>query len=179
MGLPQIFNLWEEEEVRLLYTKRVLLVATSHFRRSEGVRKNASAGEPLPRWVYTLSEWLIRANYSPTKLNAIRMASFFHDVTVNPFYSAAIYLLSVCSRLLATIMCNYRFFGYDASPCLWLNTANISSRFWENPVHWSCPRCWRKQSCDIENNISFLSYLNEEKWGYAGTSNSYGFPSGS
>ena len=34
LGLPQISNLWEEEEVRLLYTKRVLLVATSHFRRS-------------------------------------------------------------------------------------------------------------------------------------------------
>ena len=34
-GPQNISNLWGEEEVRLLYTKRVLLVATSHFRRSE------------------------------------------------------------------------------------------------------------------------------------------------
>ena len=34
-GPQNISNFWGEEEVRLLYTKRVLLVATSHFRRSE------------------------------------------------------------------------------------------------------------------------------------------------
>ena len=33
-GPQNISNFWGEEEVRLLYTKRVLLVATSHFRRS-------------------------------------------------------------------------------------------------------------------------------------------------
>ena len=42
LGLPQIFNLWEEEEVRLLYTKRVLLVATSHFRRSVALFRKAA-----------------------------------------------------------------------------------------------------------------------------------------
>ena len=34
-GPQNISNFWGEEEVRLLYTKRVLLVATSHFRRGE------------------------------------------------------------------------------------------------------------------------------------------------
>ncbi len=34
LGVPKTFLIfWGEEEVRLLYTKRVLLVATSHFRR--------------------------------------------------------------------------------------------------------------------------------------------------
>ena len=49
-GLPQIFNLWEEEEVRLLYTKRVLLVATSHFRRSVALFRKA-----MIRYLYGIS----------------------------------------------------------------------------------------------------------------------------
>ena len=37
-GPQNISIFWGEEDVRLLYTKRVLLVATSHFRRGEVAR---------------------------------------------------------------------------------------------------------------------------------------------
>ena len=41
-GPQNISNFWGEEEVRLLYTKRVLLVATSHFRRSVALFRKAA-----------------------------------------------------------------------------------------------------------------------------------------
>ena len=49
-GPQNISNFWGEEEVRLLYTKRVLLVATSHFRRGVALFRKA-----MIRYLYGIS----------------------------------------------------------------------------------------------------------------------------